>query len=250
MNLEELLEYTAKQFLDDRTDLVDGDPDELWSDSFLVRQFNQAQRIFARRAWCITEYGETPAGVITLTEGKTLYKLHKSVIRVYDATPDGQDIPLGRADDIAIRSPYPPGMDAWDIGVAASLAGGTLINPGAPLVFASDAAWRTLRVTPAPSSTQEGLKVYLKIARYHLTDLTLSNTKGCPEIPEEYHMDICEYAAGKALTLPNADADNKAEGRKLLESFNAAVKEARRDRQRAERNGSRWGFASSTAVIR
>ena len=47
MRLSEMLEYTAQQYLDDRTDLVDGDPDSLWSDEFLVRQFNEGQRRLA-----------------------------------------------------------------------------------------------------------------------------------------------------------------------------------------------------------
>lgn len=250
MNLTELLEYTAKQFLDDRVDLLDGDSDELWSDSYLVRQLNQAQRIIARRAWVIIECGVAPAGVITLVTGKELYPLHKSILRVYDATPTTQTAPLGRTDDSNIRSPYPPKADAFDLGVAASLAGLTLNSPGAPLVIASDAASRTLRVSPAPAAAQNGLQLLFKIARLPIKELTLDDLKGCPEIPEDYHMDLCEYAAGKALTLPNVDSGNKVDGRALLEAFDAVVKEARRDRQRAEFNDARWGFASSTAVIR
>ena len=39
MNLADMLTYTASEFLDDRTVLLDGDEDSLWSDSYLVRQF-------------------------------------------------------------------------------------------------------------------------------------------------------------------------------------------------------------------
>lgn len=250
MNLEELLEYTAQQFLDDRVDLVDGDSDELWSDSYLVRQLNQAQRILARRAWCIIEVGVPPAGVITLTTGKVLYPLHKSILRVFDATPTTQLAPLGRTDDINLRSPYPVDADAFDIGEAASLAGTILTAPGVSIAIASDAASRTLRVHPAPSSLQNGLQVVLKIARLPIKWLSLEDMQGCPEVPEDWHLNLCEYAAGKALTLPNVDSGNKADGRALLEDFDAAVREARRDRQRAEMNDSRWSFASTTAVIR
>ena len=250
MILSELLEYTAKQFLDDRVDLLDGDSDELWSDAYLVRQLNQAQRILARRAWVIIETGVAPAGLITLTTGKVLYPLHKSILRVYDATPTTQTTPLGRADDINLRNPYPPSSDAFDIGVAASLAGTTLNSPGAPLAIATDAASRTLRVAPPPATAQNGLQVALKIARLPIKWLTLEDMNGCPEVPEDYHMDLCEYAAGKALTLPNADSGNKADGKALLAEFDSVVAEARRDRQRAEMSDSRWAFASSTAVLR
>lgn len=250
MNLEEMLEYTAEQYLDDRTDLLDGDPDVLWSDAYLVRMFNRGAKILARRAWVIQEYAVAPAGVITLATGKVLYPLHKSILRVFDATPSNQTSPLGRGDDIKLRNPYPPSSDAFDIGQAAAIAGTTINSPGAPLAIATDAAFRTMRVSPPPAAAQSGLLVYLKIARLPIVELTLDNTDGICEIPEDYHEDLCEYAAGKALTLPNVDSQNKGDGYKLLDAFDAVVKEARRDRQRAELNGSRWDFCSTTAVLR
>src|SRR3990167_9151445 len=60
VNLEELLEHIGA-YLDDRHDLVDGDPDELWSDALIVRFLNQAQRIHARRAWSIVDKGHATA---------------------------------------------------------------------------------------------------------------------------------------------------------------------------------------------
>lgn len=249
MKLEELLEYTAQEFLDDRVDLVEGDPDEIWSDSFLTRQFNEAQRILARRAWCIIEYGVAPAGVVTLQTGKALYPLHKSILRVYDATPTTQQAPLGRTDDIKLRQPYPPNVDAFDVGQAASIAGFTLNQPGIPLAIATDAASKTMRVSPAPSADQNGLQVILKIARMPIKFLDPACLEGCPEVPEEWHLAMCEYAAGKALTLPNVDGQQKTDGRMLLDKFDETVREARRDRQRAEINDSRWGFSSQTALL-
>ena len=250
MNLEEMLDYTAKQYLDDRVDIVDGDSDSLWSDAFLVRQFNQAQRILARRAWCIIETGQSPAGIVTLSTGKVLYPLHKSILFVYDATPSTQTAPLGRGDDVALRSPYPAGSDAYEVGAAASAAGTTSEYPGPPLAIATDAATRTLFVSPEPTADQNGLQIAMKIARLPIAWLDLAKPKACPEVPEDWHMDLCEYAAGMALTMPNVDSANKVDGRELLNKFAETVREARRDRQRASYNGSRWGFASTTAVLR
>ena len=247
MNLEELLEYTAEQYLDDRVDLIEGDPDELWSDSFLVHQLNEAQRILARRAWAIIEYGVAPAGVVTLVTGKSLYRLHDSILKVYDATPTTQTAPLGRTDDIVLRNPYPKNSDAFSTGEAAALAG--TANTGVPIAIATDAASKSLRVYPVPTSTQNGLQLLFKVARYPVTYLTMSDLLACPEIPDEWHIAMCEFAAGKALTLPNVDSDNKVDGRKLLEKFDETVREARRDRQRREINDSRWGFSSQTSLL-
>lgn len=249
MNLEELLEYTAEQYLDDRTDLVDGDSDELWSDSFLVRQFNEGQRILANDAWCIIEYGVAPAGIVTLQTGRELYPLHKSILKVYDATPTTQPYPLGRTDDAKQRMPYPPHMDAFALGEAASLAGSTLNQPGVPISISTDPASSTMRVSPAPSSDQNGVQVIMKVARLPIKWLDLAKPNECPEIPEDWHIAICEFAAGKALTLPNVDADQKVEGRRLLDAFDDTVKKARRRRQRMEINDSRWGFNSQTSQL-
>ena len=54
VNLEELLEHIGT-YLDDRHDLVDGDPDELWSDALIVRSLNQGQRIHAPPSWSIVD---------------------------------------------------------------------------------------------------------------------------------------------------------------------------------------------------
>ena len=251
-----MLRYAAEQYLDDRTQLVEGQEDSLWSDEFLVRQFNEAARILARRAWVIVEYGTPPAGVITLRTGVSLYPLHESVLRVYDGTPTTQVSPLGRTEDIQLRNtnllsqaPGSDAFDAYEVGERASLAGNVTNTAGPPLAFASDAASRTLRVFPPPTSVQNGLKVVMKIARLPIVELTLDNMDGEPEVPAEFHLQLCEYAAGKALTLPNVDADQKPEGRRLLEAFDKIVKEARQERQRAEASTYRWNFASSTATL-
>ena len=249
MNLSEMLEFTAEQYLDDRQDLLDGEPDMLWSDAVLVRLFNRAQKIMARRAWCIIEWGVPPAGTIVLATGKVLYPLHKSVLRVFDATPSTQTAPLGRAGDAYLRDPYPPDLDAFDKGVAASINGANTYT-GAPLAISTDAGTRMLRVAPEPAAAQANLRIDLKIARLPVTYLSLDDVEGEPEVPEEYHEDLCLYAAGKCLTLPNVDGEQKTEGRNLLAEFDATVRELRRDRQRAEYNGDRWVFASTTAILR
>ena len=256
MNLEALLEATGNEHLDDRgSALVSGDADELWSDAFLTRMFNEGQRLLCRRAWCLVDYANPTAGVITLKTGVQLYPLHKSVIRVFDATPSTQSAPLGRTDDIQIRDTSlltgapNNAFDAWEIGEAAALAGTATSSAGSTLSFATDAGTRLLRVFPLVDSTYNGVKVYMRVARYPITYLTLEDTNGVPEVGEEYHDDLVRFAAGRALTLPNVDSQTKGEGRALLDEFRDRCREARQDRQRAEASTSRWTFASSTAVL-
>lgn len=248
MDLVTLLEHLAKDYLDDRTELVDGDGDSLWSDALLVRYLNEAQRILARRAWCIVEYGVAPAGVITLRTGVSLYPVHKSILKVYDGTPSTQAYPLGRANDTMIRSvSLVYDFDAFEIGVSAAL--NSTADTGATTAIASDAGSRMLRVYPTPTATENGVQVAIKIARLPITWLTVDDTAASPEVPEDYHFLLCTYAAGKALTQPNVDGAMKTDGRLLLAEFDAAVKEARQDRQRFELGSSRWAFSSSTADL-
>lgn len=244
MNLQEMLDYTAAQYLDDRTDLVDGDPDSMWSDEFLITQYNEAQRLIARAAWCIIEEGVAPAGVLVLATDKAVYDLHKSVLHVYFATPTDQARPLIRTSDAILRGArlVPDGNFSIDSSSAAS--------SGRPIAIATDVGTRQIRFGPlVPSSVENGLAVNLKIARLPATWLTLDDSDAEPEVPEDYHVQLCEYAAGKALTLPNVDGQQKADGRALIERFNDAMRDARRDRHRAEANPGRWGFASTTANV-
>ena len=238
-----MLEYTAAQFLDDRTNLVDGDPDEIFSDEFLVRQFNEAQRLLARRAWCIIEEGVAPAGVITLATSVAVYDLHKSVLRVLMVTPSDQAWPLGRTSDLKLRSPRPFSDTPFDINNLETT------ETGRPIAFSTDAGTRKMRVFRTPSSTQNGLLLNLKVARLPVNWLTMDDVDAEPEVPEEYHELLCRYAAGRALILPNVDSEFRTIGRDLISGFNDEVKEARQDRQRAELEPAQWGFSSTTAVL-
>lgn len=243
MTLEELLEYVATEYLDDRTELVDGDPDSLWSDSFLVRQFNEAQRRLARAAWCIIDEGHVTAGTIVLSTGVATYALHKSVLRVLEATPSDQEWPLYRTTDIALRMPRPYSDLPFDLN---SL---TVSSPGRPLAFAPDAGTRRIRIFRTPSATENGLRVNLKVVRLPVTWLTLENTAASPEVPEDYHYLLGTYAAGKALTLPTVDSQSKVDGRALLGEFADELREARHDRQRAEMTSATWAFDTTTSLI-
>jgi hypothetical protein len=243
MNLTEMLTYTAGEYLDDRTDLVDGDPDSLWSDSFLVQQFNSAQRMLAKRAWCIIEEGVAPAGVITLVTDVKVYALNVSVLRVLMATPTDQEWPLYRTSDAVLRTPRPYTDMPFDINNL------SIPQPGRPLSYSTDAGTRELRIFRTPSATENGLQINLKVARLPITFLTVDTPDGVPEVPEDYHEVICRYAAGRALLLPNVDGSQRAIGRDLLDEFEGELKAARRDRQRAEMEPSVWGFSSSTSLL-
>lgn len=243
MKLSDLLDYTAKEFLDDRTDILDGDPDEIWSDTTIVRYLNEAQNRLCRRSWVLVDLGHATAGVIVLKTGVTTYPIHKSVLRIMSATPEDTQIPLGRSTDSRLQFSVADDPDFFDVNLPYTQ------TPGRPVAFATDAATRLLRVDRAPSATENGLRLLLKTVRLPSCALSLEDTDAEPEVAEEYHLWLPMYAAGRCLTHPNVDSSAKREGRQFLADFEALVKEARQDRTRAEMAPPKFVYASSTALL-
>ncbi len=243
MNLAELLEHTGKEYLDDRTELLDGDADDLFPDSLIVRYLNEAQRILCRRSHVLIEYGVAPAGVVTLIEGKTTYSLHRAVRRVYYAVVEGEELMLPRYPEEAFIAPPSTYLEDFDIDRS------NLATPGDPIAIATDAGSRTLRVYPPPAAAQTGTRLLLKVARLPLCMLSTDKLDECPEVDEDWHMALCGYAAGRCLTQPNVSSAGKADGKLLLAEFAQTVKEARQERIRAERAPVRFGYASTTARL-
>lgn len=243
MKLSDQLEYVANEYLDDRTELFSGDPDELWSAKTVTRYLNEAQRILCRRSWVLIDVGNPTAGVITLRTDKATYPLHKSVLRVLKATPTDTDIPLGHTTDdrLTFLSAVPADPQYW--GEAAAYTTPT----GRPTVFATDAGSRLLRVYRTPSSVENGLKINLKVARLPSCDLDSAKTGDSPEVPEEWHLAMCGYAAGRCLRHPSLDRGQQGLGRELVAEFMGVVKEARQERERQEMVSERPVFASTTA---
>ena len=242
MNLGEMIDH-VRTYLDDNTELLSGDPDKLWSDALIVQFLNEGQRILARRSWCIIDEGNAHAGVIVLATGKVVYPLHKSVLRVLMAVPTDQEWPLAHADNRVLRTSRP--FDDWIFDVNDV----STSSPGRPIAFSTNAGTRIARLYREPTADENGLRLILTVARLPVTWLTIDNTEGTTETPEDYQLNICTYAIGKCLLLPTADSANKTDGRLMLKEFDDACKEARQDRQRAEMHSSRWGFDTATALL-
>lgn len=249
MNLGEMLQYTASELLDDRTDLVDGEPDSLWSNVTLIRHFNEGADRLARRAWVLVDIGNKTAGVLVLRTGVATYALHKSVLRVYTDgfTVEGEELPIPRYTDGQLRGePLHPWInDAWQFDIDRA----TTTTAGPTIGIATDAGYRLVRVFPTPSATENGLRLLMKVARMPSCKLEDGKTSAVPEVSEEFHMALCEYAAGKCLTRPNVDSVFRTIGAEYLAGFERTIREARQERERAERAPGRFGYASTTARL-
>lgn len=246
MKLSELLAHVGGVMLDDRTDMLSGSPDQLFSDETIVRYLNEAEKFLCRRAWVLTD-DETPAVCqITLATGVAEYALHKSVLFVKTARLADSDVDLTRAgyDDNRLRTGDINSPDYWDVNSALT------DTPGRPSVFSTDSGVRKIRFGRVPSSTENGLKVNLSVVRLPLIPLDVSDQEAEPEVDEDHHMLLATYAAGKCLQNPNIDAELRSQGREWVSEFYAAVRDARRDNLALQQSMPQfrfggWGNGSS-----
>jgi hypothetical protein len=213
--------------LDDQSSLVTGDPDKLWSQERILRRLIAAQRIWARETWTITDDATAAVVQIALVAGQADYALHASVLGVLSARLSDTDRPLRRRSWNQIYGPTPPELDHWDTNSPLQM------HAGRPQLFATDTATSKITFWRKPDAATIALAptVLLRVARLPLNPLTLS-TDSSPEIPEQYHIDLCDYVTGWLLknTANNDTGEAQGEarriGRSMLDDFDNSIRRA------------------------
>lgn len=216
MNVQELLDELRVNILRDTSTAVDAaEEDVLWSDATLLRYINDAENKFARRTRCLRDSTTLAVVEITLSAGVEYYQLHPSIIGVMTASLP--DTPLRRT------------MEGTINGAPADVAGGTYAPTkgatGKPIWFSTDDAVRTLRVVPIPDEASEGVTLRLRVERLPLTPLSTDAPTKSPEIPVDYHLDLLEWAAFRALRNHDVDGENAQKANSHRAAFNTAVEE-------------------------
>lgn len=238
MKLSELISHVAKNVLDDRTAMLNGSPDSLWSNEVLARYFRRAEDEFARRTHCIEDDETAACCEITLVAEQNRYALHASVLRVLSVTPADTEIDLARFDYDSMRPRFDVTPGHFDVNLTYT------DSPGRPLWFSTDRATKILQIRPAPRAADvtDIVTLNLRVARRPITALTSENLDAEPEIPEEYHLDLCDYVAYRALMQPNVDNDAKREARNFKAEFEASIRKAKADRLVAQAAPPQWRF--------
>ena len=124
--------------------------------------------------------------------------------------------------------------------------------PGAPVAYSTDegvsdfnsdsVSQVVLRVYPAPSATQAGSVVKLRVLRKPIEELRLTNGGAVPEIPEDHHLEMLDWAAYLALRIVDDDAGSPARAKEFAASFDAHVTNARKLVMRKLFAPQPWGF--------
>ena len=244
MTLEELLDELRVNVLHDDAGLASGPDDRLWSDDTLVRYLNDAERRFARQTLCLRDASTPEVVEVTLASGVASYTLHRSVRAVVSARYDIDAGDLGRAGHVAMQEIVPPDTRVFDVNAI------TALTPGRPLAVATDEALDlpenaavVLTVFQKPSDDEDGKLIRLRVARTPLADLSLDKTDDAPEIPEEYHLDLCEWAAYRCFRTADLDgASDKAAQHE--QRFAAAISEVMRDVRKKMHAPARFAFGA------
>lgn len=251
MNLGEQLDELRKGILRDRSDLIAGDDDSLWTDESLLRYIKDAERRFARRVMCIRD-GTTPKYTrITLRAGVKNYPLDDTVFALLSARPVGRDYDLQRTGHALVQS------REVDLSLTFDPAEASTLQPGAPLGIYTDETLVyanqqrvTATIYPEPDTAAAGTVINLRVIRVPCGGYTLTDLDRESEIPEDYQLDVLQWAAYRAKSNNDADIGATPNADAHKQAFEEAVARATREvRQRTRvatgvrygANGFSWG---------
>lgn len=249
MNLGELLDELRSGILHDVSNQVAGTTsDQLWTDARLVRYINEAQRRLARRGLMLRD-GSTPECCqVQVVAGQTLYPLHNSVIAVLSARYGSDNTDLARGGHAALGTYRMPDTFFVDP------TGLSNLPPGKPLVFSTDEQVSkndygtfnkvTLRLYPKPSADYTDI-INLRVIRLPIERFSVDNPDAYPEVPEDYHLDMLDWAAYLALRITDNDAGDDERAEKFAKSFEDHCVTARKEVMRKLFTPAPWGFGQN-----
>ncbi len=245
MNLEDQLSELRFNVLRDRSDIVAGDTDSLWSDETLIRYIKDAERRFARRTLILRD-GTTPEIVrVRVRTGVNAYPLHESVIAVISARFDTNQYDMQRSGHAIVTDSKPPEFLSFDPSVEYTTP------PGTPQAYYTDETMVygrqgkvTLMLYPIPDAAADGKTMNLRVIRVPATGYSLECLDRESEIPEDYQLDVLEWAAYRAQRGFDADAGAPTSADAHKKAFDEAVDAATKELKRAmfASTGLRYGM--------
>lgn len=199
MKRAELIRKVREDYLDDVSDAPDQDDEGYrWSDAFLGRAIAEAEYEACRRTDLLYDESTAAITAIALVDGTASYALSAKVTRLVAVVYDGA--PLAHKTLGELTETY---GEQWRA------------DTGEPVAYA--VSGKVLRVYPTPSADEDGDALSLEVYR-----LPLKSFVDEPEIGEEYHEDLCLYAAHSAYKRRDEDTYDPKKARELLQEFNAA----------------------------
>lgn len=246
MNLEALLSELRVNVLRDDAQKAIGPEDQLWSDETLVLYLNDAQQRFARKTLTLRDASTPDVTQVTLATGVSSYPLNNVVLAVVSARYDTSVVDLPRSGHTLIyggaREPDPPWFDPSIV---------TQWPPGPPMIFNTDETMVfddegavTFNVFPAPSATENGKIISMRVARLPLDDFAIAKLQANCEIPSDYQLDMIEWAAYRAFRTSDIDG-HSAMAVDCKTRFEDAVQDVLKDVRRKMFAPTTWKFGQN-----
>lgn len=252
MTLGDLLAELRAGLLRDISYQVSGASDYLWTDSQLVLYINQAHRRFAQRSEVLRDSTTPQCCQIKTVAGQSLYILDKSVISVLSLQMAGDQADLARAGHSQFNTYRTPDPYFFDPSQLSNLPPGKAMAYSTDETMAQDdyGSWRSvvLRLYPVIAVPYNNIVGNLRVVRYPLCPLTLDNLDAIPEVPEDFHLNMLDWAAYLALRSPDLDiagGDARGLSKQFAASFEQHCIDAKKIAQKKNLTPLFWGFGGN-----
>lgn len=233
MTLDDQLQELRNNILRDRSDIIAGDTDSLWSDETLLMYIKDAERRFARQTLLLRDSTTPAATQLKMKSGVATYMAHKSVIAVISARFDTNSYDIQRSGHAIITQANPPEFLSFDPTSPFTVA------PGAPLAYYTDETLVfarqggvTVTMYPVPGATEDGKLLHMRVIRLPMTGYDKDCLDRESEIPEDYQLDVLEWAAYRAQRGFDADAGAPTSADAHKKAFDEAVDRAVQETKR------------------
>jgi hypothetical protein len=184
----------------------------LWSDDLIYRFLNEAQDRFCRRTFALLD-DESDLATFDTEIGVASYALDPKVLMVNSARLSTQP------QDLYSRTRQV---------IPTHLATST----GMPSIFTQDEAAHKIRLYPVPDA------VYTVVMRVSRLPLTQIADAVAPEIPEQYHLDLAEWAVYRCLNNNDPDGSNAKAAENFRKTWTQRLLEANREYYRIRLNNN------------
>lgn len=214
MNLKSLVNHVRSNILRDCA------IPQLWSDTEITRYLNQGEKEFATRTHDIVDDSTASITSFVTVVGQAVYPLHKSILLVneaglveYDTSgPDPVEIAYTELRDRTrgqLRRRY---------------------SPGRPSLYTAQVRTKSIRLDPIPDAVYT---IEMVVARKPKQEMSQGQHE--PEISEDYHLALCDFAAFRCLTNNKPEGADMASAAEFKGLWDLAVRDAKRAiaRQRA-----------------
>ncbi len=208
MNLRELVNHTRCAVLRDTA------VPSLWSDTEITRYLNQAEAEFAIRTHEIVD-GATEAVVKLVTvPGQQVYDLHPSILIINEMGIVEYDLTDPQA---PVETNYTELHDHTRRQLRRRYA------KGRPCRYTAQVRTDSVRLDPIPDAVYT---IEMVVARKPIKPLTSGGQS--PEIDEQYHLHLCDFAAFRCLSNNKPEGADMASGADFKTLWDLAVRDAKR----------------------